>query len=163
MLAYGLNRYEKMICECGKVINQRMSGKCMACRYREKKMISTADLKPKAAIRGNIDVSRLPVPRLPAKKPQRIDQKPSKMELSIMKAEAKAEYGQKRTPNTVRVERIRAAAKRRVFYTPERDAQILKMRADGCTIDEIAAAMKKKPKSIQWRLGELRRKREKNG
>ena len=141
-----------------------MGGRCMACRYK----IKSKERQPRAAIRGNINVSRLPVPRLPATKPCRVDISPSKIDLTLikeeMREEAKLNKKEVRTSNSERIERIGTAAQKRRFYTPEIDAEIMQMHAAGRTKEEIALKLGKTKISIEARIRFIRRQqREKTG
>lgn len=59
-----------------------------------------------------------------------------------------------------RKRRIKEAHRSNMFWTPERDAYIIKLRKQGWSIDKIAAEIGKKPTAVQARFKNMGKKRD---
>jgi hypothetical protein len=137
-----------MKCECGKIISRYMKGKCMACRYKEK-------LGGVWRVRLKIPIDRLPKPPLPPTRPVRIGEVVS--DKDIWKYIRQMGPTESQVRSARRGLEISTKARRINQWTPEKDEELLGLRAEGKTYDEIVTITGRTRSAVEHRLGLLKK------
>jgi hypothetical protein len=137
-----------MKCECGKIISRYMKGKCMACRYKEK-------LGGAWRVRLKIPIDRLPKPPLPPTRPVRIGEVVS--DKDIWKYIRQMGPTESQVRSARRGREISTKARRINQWTPEKDEELLGLRAEGKTYDEIVTITGRTRSAVEHRLGLLKK------
>lgn len=142
-----------MKCECGKIISRHMEGKCMACRYKEK--LGGGMEKKQKPVRLKIPIDRLPKPPLPRTRPVRIGEVVSDKDIWKYIRQMGPTESQVRSARKGR--QISARAKKVNAWTPEKDEELLGLRAEGKTYDEIVTITGRTRSAVEHRLGLLKK------
>ena len=137
-----------MRCSCGKIISRYMKGKCMACRYKEK-------LGGVGRVRLKIPIDRLPKPPLPPTRPVRIGEVVS--DKDIWKYIRQMGPTESQVRSARRGQEISTKARRMNQWTPERDEELLRLRAAGKSYSEIVEITGRTLSAVEHRLGLLKK------
>ena len=137
-----------MRCSCGKIISRYMKGKCMACRYKEK-LGGGMEKKP-VRLKIKIPIDRLPKPPLPRTRPVRIGEVVSDKDTWKYIRQMGPTESQVRSARRGR--EISTKARRINQWTPEKDEELLRLRADGKTYDEIVTITGRTRSAVEHRL-----------
>ena len=142
-----------MKCECGKIISRYMKGKCMTCRYKEK--LGGGMEKKQMPVRLKIPIDRLPKPPLPPTRPVRIGEVVS--DKDIWKYIRQMGPTESQVRSARRGREISTKARRINQWTPEKDEELLRLRAEGKSYNEIVEITGRTLSAVEHRLGLLKK------
>ncbi len=145
-----------MKCKCGKLISGHLHGMCLECRYKR--------LRAPKGIRLKIPADRLPKPPLTATKPVRIGEVVPDWQVMPMMAEYgfnKPMFGnQDMSPEMAKARACRGrkhASRKRNEWTPEKDAELVRLRHEGKSYSDIQSITGRSLRAIEHRLIKLRK------